>query len=141
VGAQHGWKSDYQIPNQITWEPFFVQELDWNFADAVKRHVLWDNDGRTGVLIRGVTRCADQKDFLKYLRMQRRFKTDQSVELHPDSYPLDGASAESSIAAIDDEAILSAIREEVLAGGYYLIDYRGYKNYEPGDNVVHIFAM
>ncbi|MGB0332065.1 MAG: hypothetical protein ACPGPE_09655, partial [Planctomycetota bacterium] len=25
--------------------------------------------------------------------------------------------------------------------GYYLVDYRGYAGYEPGDNVVHIFAM
>jgi pyruvate dehydrogenase E1 component len=28
-----------------------------------------------------------------------------------------------------------------LNGAYYLIDYRGYAGYEPGDNVVHIFAM
>ena len=39
-GAQHGWKSDFQIPHQIIWEPFFCQELDWIFVDALKRHFL-----------------------------------------------------------------------------------------------------
>ena len=33
------------------------------------------------------------------------------------------------------------MRDDVLAGGYYLVDYRGYAGYEPGDNVVHVFAM
>jgi len=28
-GAQHGWKSDFQIPNQICWEPYFCVEVDW----------------------------------------------------------------------------------------------------------------
>jgi hypothetical protein len=36
---------------------------------------------------------------------------------------------------------LTTIREEVLQGAYYLIDYRGYAGYEPGDNVVNVFAM
>jgi len=29
----------------------------------------------------------------------------------------------------------------VLKGAYYLINYQGYAGYEPGDNVVNIFAM
>ena len=140
-GAQHGWKSDFQIPNQITWEPYFAQELDWIFADAIKRHVLNDNEGRTGVLIRGVTRGADQKNLINYLRKQRRFKSDTSQELHPDHLALADAVSESSVAPLDDQTILQNIRQDVLSGAYYLIDYRGYKNYEPGDNVVHIFTM
>jgi pyruvate dehydrogenase E1 component len=140
-GAQHGWKSDFQIPNQITWEPFFVQELDWIFSDAIKRHVLNNNEGRTGVLIRGVTKGVEQKDFAKYLRRQRRFKEDGSADLHASGFALDGAVDESQVAAVSDETIMTQIREDVLAGAYYLVDYRGYKGYEPGDNVVHIFAM
>ena len=31
--------------------------------------------------------------------------------------------------------------EDVLAGGYYLIDYRGYQGYRPGENVGHVFCM
>jgi pyruvate dehydrogenase E1 component len=140
-GAQHGWKSDFQIPNQITWEPFFVQELDWIFSDAVRRHVLNDNEGRSGVLIRGVTRGVEQKDLLKCLRKQRRFKAVQNVELHPTGLPLEAATDESQVESVADEEILQTLRADVLAGAYYLIDYRGYRGYEPGDNVVHIFAM
>ncbi|MFX8828852.1 hypothetical protein ABTM52_19840, partial [Acinetobacter baumannii] len=60
-GAQHGWKSDLQIPNQITWEPFFAQELDWIFTDAIKRILTHDDADRNGVVVRGVTRGVDQK--------------------------------------------------------------------------------
>jgi pyruvate dehydrogenase E1 component len=128
-GAQHGWKSDFQIPNQITWEPFFCQELDWIFADAVARHMNGDNAGRTGVLIRGVTRGIEQKDFLRLLKGQPRFSNG-------------GAGADAAGGASVDEAeILASIRRDVLAGAYYLIDYRGREGYEPGDNVVNIFAM
>ena len=35
-GAQHSWKSDIQIPNLITWEPFFGLEMDWILADAIQ---------------------------------------------------------------------------------------------------------
>src|SRR5690606_3798117 len=73
-GAQHGWKSDFQIPNQIVWEPFFCQELDWIFVESLKRHVLNDNAGRSGVHMRLVTRGAEQKDMLHYLKKQARFK-------------------------------------------------------------------
>ncbi|MEQ1664142.1 MAG: pyruvate dehydrogenase [Bdellovibrionales bacterium] len=150
-GAQHGWKSDFQIPNQITWEPFFAQELDWILCDAIKRHVLNDNAGRTGVLIRGVTRGIDQKDLFKNLRKQRRFKSDSEhvalenieslVKLHPTDMPLPDSQPEDSIAALPDEQILLQLRADVLSGAYYLVDYRGYAGYAPGDNVVHIFAM
>ncbi len=146
-GAQHGWKSDIQIPNQILWEPFFVQELDWIFCESIRRHMTHDNDGRTGVHIRGVTRGVDQKDFLKYLRMQRRFKSESAVDwaqtagLHAQNFTLDGAIDESTVAPVDDAEILLQIRADVLSGAYYLIDYRGYAGYEPGDNVVHIFSL
>ena len=141
-GAQHGWKSDIQIPNQITWEPFFAQELDWIFSDAVKRHVLNDNAGRSGVLIRGVTRGVDQKDLLKYLRRQKKFKAESSdALLHVSGFAWENAVDESTLAAVDDSTIMNQLREHVLAGAYHLIDYRGYANYEPGDNVVNIFAM
>ncbi len=116
-GAQHGWKSDFQIPNQIIWEPYFCQELDWIFCDALKRHITSDNQGRSGVYIRGSTRGVDEKEFLKRLRGQKRF------------------------VSCSDKDILKEIRNDVLSGAYYLLDYRGYEGYEPGDNVVHIFAM
>lgn len=140
-GAQHGWKSDFQIPNQITWEPFFCQELDWIFCESIKRHVLNDNQGRTGVLIRGVTRGAEQKDMLHFLKMQKRFKKDQSVALCRSGFQLDGATSEDGVESLSESEIFEIVRHEVLSGAYYLIDYRGYVGYEPGENVVHLFSM
>lgn len=140
-GAQHGWKSDIQIPNQITWEPFFCQELDWILCDSIRRHVLNDNEGRNGVLIRGVTRGIEQKDFMTYLKKQARFKEDRSTALCRAEFPLEGAADESQVAAQSEEKILETVRHDVLQGAYYLIDYRGYAGYEPGDNVVNIFSM
>jgi pyruvate dehydrogenase E1 component len=140
-GAQHGWKSDFQIPNQITWEPFFCQELDWILCDSVRRHMLNDNVGRTGVLIRGVTRGIEQKDFLFYLKKQARFKVAHDTTLMREGFPLAGAVDESTVGTLEDSEILSVLHKEVLEGAYFLIDYRGYAGYEPGDNVINIFAM
>ncbi len=140
-GAQHGWKSDIQIPGQITWEPFFVQELDWIFVDAVKRILTGDDQDRNGVIIRGVTRGVDQKLFMGLLKTQARFKAGEVPALAPAGMNAAGGTDESQIPSVGDDEIFSAIRQDVLAGAYYLIDYRGYAGYEPGDNVVHIFAM
>lgn len=140
-GAQHGWKSDIQIPNQVTWEPFFCQELDWIFCDALKRHFGYDNVERNGVVFRGVTRGVEQKDFLKYLKMQKRFKTKTSDVLAHKDFKVQGAVAESEVSAIEDAEIMETIRKEVLQGAYKLINYEGYAEYIPGDNVVNIFAM
>jgi pyruvate dehydrogenase E1 component len=140
-GAQHGWKSDIQIPNQITWEPFFCQELDWILCESMRRHFFHDNEGRNGVLIRGVTRGIEQKDLMTWLKRQARFKAELNGPLARAEFPLDGALDESQLATQDEAVILAKIREEVLNGAYYLVDYRGYAGYEPGDNVVNIFAM
>lgn len=141
-GAQHGWKSDIQIPNQITWEPFYCQELDWILSDAIRRHCLNDNAGRSGVLIRGVTRGVEQKDLLTNLKRQARFKADLGGQsLCRAEQPVAGALVESEVASLDDNQIMARLKDEVLQGAYYLIDYRGYAGYEPGDNVVHIFSM
>lgn len=140
-GAQHGWKSDIQIPGQVTWEPLFVQELDWIFVDAVKRLLTGDDYDRNGVIIRGVTRGVDQKQFLGFLRTQKRFKADSGALLAPAGMNVEGGTDESQISALSDEEILAKVKGDVLAGAYYLIDYRGYAGYDPGDNVVQIFAM
>ncbi len=140
-GAQHGWKSDFQIPNQITWEPFFCVEVDWILSDAFKRHILNDNTGRSGVLLRLVTRGADQKDMMKYLNKQVRFKSNSAGLLSRSEFPVAGGTNEEEFSALSENEILTSVREDVLKGAYYLIDYRGYAGYEPGDNVVNIFAM
>lgn len=141
-GAQHGWKSDFQIPNQITWEPFFCQELDWIFCESVRRHLFNDNAERSGVLIRGVTRGIEQKDMLRYLTKQIRFKIIEAGQtLARAEYPMPAALPEDQVSAWPEAQIMSQVRNEVLQGAYYLIDYRGYAGYEPGDNVVNIMSM
>jgi pyruvate dehydrogenase E1 component len=141
-GAQHGWKSDIQVPNQITWEPFFAQELDWIFSDAIKRIVTFNDEDRSGVVIRGVTRGVDQKMLMNLLKTQRRFKVDQSVELAAQGIENPaGGTIEATVESIDESSIMKHLREDVLNGGYYLIDYRGYAGYNPADNVVNIISM
>lgn len=140
-GAQHGWKSDIQIPNQVTWEPFFCQELDWIFCDVLNDHFTFSNEERNGALIRCVTRGAEQKDFLKYLKKQKRFKTQFNGALNFIDSKLPGGTDEATVGTVSDDVINETIRKEVLAGAYKLIDYSGYQGYELGDNVVHIFAM
>ncbi len=142
-GAQHGWKSDFQIPNQITWEPFFCVELDWILCDAIKRHLTYDNVGRSGVLVRGVTRGIEQKDLLKFLKKQSRFKFGlaEGQLLSREEYVLEGSVVETSLEPLSEAEMMKSLRTDVLNGAYYLIDYRGYAGYVPGDNVINLFAM
>jgi pyruvate dehydrogenase E1 component len=144
-GAQHSWKSDIQIPNLITWEPFFALEMEWILADAIRRHMLDQNNGRRGVLIRAVTRAVAQGQLLENLRRAARFKQGLApgATLKPAGAGEEwGAGVdEASVLALPDAEILASVRRDVLAGAYYLVDWRGYAGYEPGDNVVHVFAM
>jgi pyruvate dehydrogenase E1 component len=140
-GAQHSWKSDIQMPNLITWEPSFAQELDWILCDAVQRHFVGDNRGRSGVLIRAVTRALRQDLLAKNLRRQARFKRDLPAGALLAVRHGDGGLLEAEVPAVDDAELLGALRRDVLAGGYWLCDWRGYKGYEPGENVVHLVTM
>ncbi len=130
-GAQHSWKSDIQIPNEITWEPCFAKEVDWILADTLRRHFTGENVDREAILLRCVTKGVTQKDLLTHLRRQARFKADAS----------DLSMQNRDTAALSDDAILETIRKDTLNGGYALIDFRGYPEYVPGDNAVHLFAM
>ncbi len=116
-GAQHSWKSDIAMPNIIIWEPFFAIEMDWILSDSVRRHYLGDNKGRTGVVIRAVTRAFKQAQMMDRLKSAKRFEGQ------------------------DEATILEATRLDALQGAYYLIDYRGFEGYESGENVVNIFTM
>ncbi len=144
-GAQHSWKSDIQMPNLITWEPFYGIEMDWILSDAIARQMEKRNTGRSGVLLRAVTRAVSQKDLLPTVRRQARFKPglDGALGLKPASGGDEWGSAtdESTVAPAPDETILAQLRLECLSGAYTLVDWRGYAGYEPGDNVVQILAM
>ena len=140
-GAQHSWKSDIQIPNLITWEPAFALELDWILCDAIRRHFQRDNQGRKGVLIRAVTRGIEQKLLLTSLRRQARFKQGLPAGAMLGTTAADGGLLESGVPSLPDATILAATRTDALHGAYWLIDYRGYRGYEPGETVVHLCVM
>ncbi len=140
-GAQHSWKSDIQTPNLVTWEPSFAQELDWILCDAIRRHIEGDDVGRKGVLIRAVTRALEQKALMQWLRRQARFKKDLPDGAVLSARRADGGLPEDEVPAIADGEILAALRQDVLAGGYKLVDWTGYRGYEPGENVVHLVTM
>jgi pyruvate dehydrogenase E1 component len=76
-----------------------------------------------------------------HLKRHARYKNDLSAPLCRSEFLLEGAVDESTVPTLEESAILAKMRDEVLQGAYYLIDYRGYAGYEPGDNVVNIFSM
>ncbi|MFN0241454.1 MAG: pyruvate dehydrogenase [Planctomycetota bacterium] len=144
-GAQHSWKSDIQIPNLITWEPVFAVEMDWILCDAIRRQMTADNEGRTGVVIRGVTRGIQQSLLLDHVRRQGASKVAGAVTgaLKPSGAGNAWGAAvdESTLPAQSDAELLARVRHDCLRGGWYLIDWRGYAGYEPGDNVVQVFSI
>lgn len=144
-GAQHSWKSDIQMPNLITWEPLFAREVDWILCDALQRQMEDRNEGRRGVLIRAVTRAIPQKTLIQWVGRQAWAKGAgaEGVELCPaDADESWGqATRESELATLPEDQLLARVREHSLAGGYHLIDWRGYAGYTPGENVVNIFVM
>jgi pyruvate dehydrogenase E1 component len=140
-GAQHSWKSDIQIPNLITWEPAFAIEMEWILCDAIRRHFSRDNKGRSGVLIRAVTRGVVQGLLLEWQRRQTRWKRGLPADARLGLHGEDGGLRESEVPHAPDGEILALLREHALAGGYRLVDWRGYRGYEPGENVVELFVM
>ncbi len=140
-GAQHSWKSDIQIPNLITWEPAFAIEMEWILCDAIRRHFARDNKGRTGVLIRAVTRALHQGQLLEWLKRQARWKHDLPAGAQLGLTAQDGGLHEAEVPHAAEATILQAVQHDALAGGYRLIDWRGYRGYQPGENVVELFVM
>jgi pyruvate dehydrogenase E1 component len=144
-GAQHSWKSDIQIPNLITWEPLFAVEMDWILSDALRRQMMDGNEGRRGVLIRAVTRAIPQSLLLESVRSHAASKEAGAAagRLKPAKAGEDWGDAvdESKVARLADAELLARVRRDCLLGAYYLLDWRGYAGYEPGENVVRVFAM
>lgn len=140
-GAQHSWKSDIQIPNLITWEPAFAIEMEWILCDAIQRHFRGENKGRSGVLVRAVTRALAQDQLLLWQRRQARFKRELPENAQLGLTSQDGGLNEKEVPHADDATILATLRQHVLAGGYRLVDWRGYRGYQPGENVVELFVM
>ena len=140
-GAQHSWKSDIQIPNLITWEPAFAIEMEWILCDAIRRHFAHDNKGRCGVLVRAVTRAVHQNQLMLWLKKQAKWKRELPEGADLGMTAQDGGLHEAEVPHAADAEILAALQLDVLAGGYRLIDWRGYRGFQPGENVVELFVM
>jgi pyruvate dehydrogenase E1 component len=140
-GAQHSWKSDIQIPNLITWEPAFAIEMEWILCDAIGRHFRRDNQGRTGVLLRAVTRALPQDLLTTWLFRQARCKIGLPAGSELGLTAADGGLLAAEVPHLDEAEVLATVRDHVLAGGYRLVDWRGYRGYRPGENVVNLFVM
>ena len=115
--------------------------MEWILCDAIQRHFRRDNEGRTGVLIRAVTRALLQKDLLTWAKKQQTFKRELPAGAELGLTAEDGGLLEAEVPNAGDDEILAVLKQHALAGGYRLIDWRGYRGYQPGENVVELFVM
>ncbi|MCG3205888.1 MAG: hypothetical protein KCHDKBKB_02611 [Elusimicrobia bacterium] len=120
-GAQHQSVEDpaimLSIPNTEIWDPAFPQELEMVFP-----HVL-----------KGISQPTNEKDgYIPYIRLT-------TLQLEHNTL-LDHLKSHVANQGKSDEDILKEWRQDVLEGGYRLLDYRGYEGYDPAQNVVNILA-
>src|SRR3989304_6573495 len=118
-GLHHGASSGMIgriTPNVVTWEPAFPLELNWILAEEFRRAIQGEDQGRRVRYVRTAATPVRQDTMLAELQSQSRFHN------------------------MSDEAILQAIRPEVLGGGYRLLDRQDHEGYLPGANVVNLFA-
>jgi pyruvate dehydrogenase E1 component len=88
-----------------------------------------------------VTRALHQHQLLDWLKKQVRWKRELPAGAELGLTAQDGGLHEAEVPFAPDAEILAALKHDVLAGGYRLIDWRGYRGYQPGENVVELFVM
>jgi pyruvate dehydrogenase E1 component len=115
--------------------------MEWILCDAIRRHFAHDNKGRSGVLVRAVTRALQQNQLLEWRKKQARWKRELPAGAELGLTAMDGGLNEAEVPNAADAEMLAALKTDVLAGGYRLIDWRGYRGYQPGENVVELFVM
>jgi pyruvate dehydrogenase E1 component len=115
--------------------------MEWILCDAIRRHFAHDNKGRSGVLIRAVTRALHQRDLLDWQKRQTKWKRELPAGAELGLTAQDGGLNEAEVPSAPDAEIFAALQHDVLAGGYRLIDWRGYRGFQPGENVVELFVM
>jgi|GEM_PF-2639301 len=119
-GLHHGIVSGVigrMTPNTITWEPTFPLELNWIITEELRRAVFGEDVGRRVRYLRTTATRVMQRDMLQLLKSQVKF------------------------AGMFDHDIYNIVREDVLAGGYCLVNHRGDNGYNPPTNVVNIFCI
>jgi len=77
------------------------------------------------ILLAGMKKLLDRKKGkILYLRLSTK-------PISQDLFPYE---------VLDDEVEAAALRENIIRGGYRLIDYSGESDYQPGSNVVNLFV-
>jgi pyruvate dehydrogenase E1 component len=84
------------------------------------------------VLIRAVTRALHQNLLLDWQRKQARWKREMPAGALLGLTTQDGGLHEAECPHAPDAEILAGLREHALAGAYCLVDWRGYRGYQPG---------
>ena len=93
------------------------------------------------MLVRAVTRALHQNQLLEWCRKQAKWKRELPAGAELGLTAQDGGLHEAEVPHASDSEILAALKLDVLQGGYRLIDWRGYRGYQPGENVVELFVM
>ncbi len=122
-GAQHQSITSAVIggalPNTIVWDPAFGVELEYILGDELKRTLSGDYEGRNVIYLRGSTLDQSRKELAARLAVQKRFKGRE----------------------ISEKNLPEEWSEDLLKGGYRLVDYTGYAAYDPNVNVVNIITV
>ncbi|MFT7638251.1 MAG: pyruvate dehydrogenase E1 component, partial [Candidatus Omnitrophota bacterium] len=102
------------LVNTITWEPAFPQELEYIEADRLKRVVTENTKGRNAVYYRLSTVPVKKAELINQLQDQAKYQD------------------------LDEASIMDLWGQDVLKGGYRLVDYSNQADYDPDFNVVNL---
>ena len=104
------------MPNTIAWEPAFVDELEFIFADIMKRRMSGENKDRIITYLRASTVPVYRRDLRIRLAQQKLYQERIRLNQGP----------EKPVASKTWEIIRRRWGQDVLRGGYRLVDFRGF---------------
>ena len=104
------------MPNTIAWEPAFVDELEFILADIMKRRMSGETKNRIITYLRASTVPVYRRDLRIRLAQQKLYQEWVRLNKGP----------ENPLASKAWEIIRRRWGQDVLRGGYRLIDFRGF---------------
>jgi len=104
------------MPNTITWEPAFVDELEFILADIMKRRMSGETKDRIITYLRASTVPVYRRDLRIRLAQQKLYREWIRLNQGP----------ENPVASKAWGIIRRRWGKDVLRGGYRLVDFRGF---------------
>ncbi len=104
------------MPNTIAWEPAFVDELEFILADIMKRRMSGETRNRIITYLRASTVPVYRRDLRIRLAQQKLYQEWVRLNKGP----------ENPVSSKAWEIIRRRWGQDVLRGGYRLIDFRGF---------------